>query len=177
MGPACVSRSVSISLSRHKARFEGPHIGEYQGCSNRNGRLWCCLIALWQTGRHTGHLYVTGREWKVRADHFWHILTQDARAQKKVSCVGSQSCQGTPGDQVVPVLYHAARLVVFFLVTTPVCSDSKSVKAVAPEVHSLEPGYLGHLPSTPTLTLLCLLAREYETRICGLQHLAHLRLL
>lgn len=110
------------------------------------------------------------------ADHFWHILTQDARAQKKVSCVGSQSCQETPGDQVMPVLYHAARLVVFFLVTTPVCSHGKSVKAVAPEVHSLEPGSLGHLPSTPTLTS-CLLVREHETRICGLQHLAHLLLL
>lgn len=56
-----------------------------------------------------------GRAWKVGADRFRHILTPGARAQKTVSCVGSQSCQGTPGDQVMPVLYHAARLVVFFL--------------------------------------------------------------
>lgn len=58
-----------------------------------------------------------GREWKVGAGHFWHILTQDARAQEKVSCVGSQSCQGTPSDQVMLVLYHAARLVVVFFLS------------------------------------------------------------
>lgn len=77
--------------------MERPRIGEYQGCSSRE------TGGLSAVQYHCGQLvtilatYASQEEGKgswVLTTSLTHADTEDARAQKMVSCVGSQSCRG-----------------------------------------------------------------------------------